>query len=80
MKIIDNTQKIIHPEEMKIGAVYKVMIEYMDPKEYIVMKVEHGDCMNNYIPLVDLYNGTYFEVRCDEFGQIKPIDAKLVID
>lgn len=80
MKIIDNTQQNIDPKEMKIGAVYKVMIEYMDPKEYIVMKVEHDDCMDNYIPLVDLYDGTYFEVRCDEFGQIKPIDAKLVID
>ena len=44
------------------------------------MKVENCDCMNNYVPLVDLYDGTYFEVRCDEFGQVKPIDAKLVID
>ena len=80
MKIIDNSQQIIDPKEMKVGMAYKVMIEYMDPKEYIVMKVENCDCMNDYVPLVDLYDGTYFEVRCAEFGQVKPIDAKLVID
>ena len=61
MEIIDNTQQSISPEEMERGMVYKIILEgYNDTNEYIVMKAEDCSCESNYIPLVDLYDGTYF--------------------
>lgn len=81
MKIIDNTQQNISPKEMKSGVVYKIILEgYDDTDECIVMKAGDCNCEGDYIPLVDLCDGTYFQVGYNEFAQIKQVNAKLVID
>lgn len=80
MKIIDNRKdKVLKPKDMITGDIYGITWIY-DTGYNTVIKVDNDACENDYIAFVDLFDGTYFEVRENEIASIEKLNGKLVID
>lgn len=79
MKITDNRKsKALKPEDMIAGDIYQITLIY-DTTYNIGIRVDNDACESDSIAFVDLYDGTYFEVRKNELANIEKLNAELII-